>query len=365
MVTDANHVKLYNPTTNWSLRLTFSSTWQDVPQTKYRYKKIDLGKGRVKYLILNTNRADVVRVIITQDGYIRGKKSKYNSRFVGYAVLQHLGLSTYLPGKDITSYARKIGIRGKKTRKLFIEVVSGKYSPKGVAAILQLLQPETEEQTQYILQQTLQLPITRRTYQVPHTIIAKLKQPDGTFDFFMHRSLEYRVKVLQCRFVFDILRMIIEMGLSTSEIPRGTPHQVHEFLSTYQQRLETQDLKIPYLHHEQAFLASLNEQDTGWKFVFPATTHTLLEWGNKLYHCIGTYGQQAYTKRCLLLAAYRGDDLVYTLSLNLHVKQFVVEQFYGLYNASPNDVDNMTIRNAIKEANDKAFRPDHMLEIAT
>ncbi len=71
----------------------------------------------------------------------------------------------------------------------------------------------------------------------------------------------------------------------------------------------------------------------------PKDTWTVMEYGEKLKHCIAGYARNAVNKQCVLMAIYKGGELKY----NLEIRNEQIRQFRGKCNCDPEAADRVIV----------------------
>ena len=90
----------------------------------------------------------------------------------------------------------------------------------------------------------------------------------------------------------------------------------------------------------------------GLVFVVPRTAHMLLEWGNALNTCIGSYADKAIKRHCYLLGVMAERELKYAIEID---RQGRIVQFSGRRNSRPAAQDRAAVEAFLRPRLEELF----------
>jgi hypothetical protein len=128
------------------------------------------------------------------------------------------------------------------------------------------------------------------------------------------------------------------------ELPKApkTIVELHDYLSGEQAKLRHKNRPIP-LSDKLKEIDGAKVDDL--EIEVARDTHTLVHWGQKMKHCIGSYADRALEGDYVLLGLKKDGQLVYNISLY----RGTIDQFKGFANKYPSPEDERKVVNFLKE----------------
>lgn len=118
--------------------------------------------------------------------------------------------------------------------------------------------------------------------------------------------------------------------------------ELHDYLASEQRKLATIDRAIPY---KREFEAINRAKVDDLEIVLPKSTHELVNWGQRMSNCLGSYANLAVKREVVLFAAMKGEEMAY----NVSIRGKKLEQFYGPYNRAPDENDKKKVVDFLTE----------------
>lgn len=107
---------------------------------------------------------------------------------------------------------------------------------------------------------------------------------------------------------------------------KGTLREIHDNLTTDYKKVRFKNKTIPYNEEE----LKLNEEIDGFKFILAKDTHQLIDVGNYMGICVGSYGEGAYNKNLIIVTMIQDGKYVGCIELSKDGK--VLRQAKAKYN---------------------------------
>jgi hypothetical protein len=173
-----------------------------------------------------------------------------------------------------------------------------------------------------------------------------------TREFFKARAVPVRLNLIKNLvdarngYVFtDTINIWHQIKHEITTIPKDVEkdwNKFHDWLAIEQRKIATKPQAIPYTEKELKIDGAEVED---LSIELPKDTHKLIEWGQALSHCVGSYGQYAVEKRCTILGVKKAGKLKYCIELGREG----MRQFRGHHNSDPDLFDKQNIENLLKE----------------
>lgn len=119
---------------------------------------------------------------------------------------------------------------------------------------------------------------------------------------------------------------IKEEGMVNPKSLKGTLREIHDNLTTDYKKVRFKNKTIPYNEEE----LKLNEEIDGFKFILAKDTHQLIDVGNYMGICVGSYGENAYNKNLIIVTMIQDGKYVGCIELSKDGK--VLRQAKAKYN---------------------------------
>jgi hypothetical protein len=133
-----------------------------------------------------------------------------------------------------------------------------------------------------------------------------------------------------------------------------TLRELHDYISKEVNKLKHADFPLTFANRPE-FLSidgvdttvlSADKKHRHLKIIVPKTNHELIDWGQKLSNCIGTYGDRVNSsKDQFLLGVEEFGKLKYAIEIN----RGYINQFHGHGNSRPDMTDKEVIESIIKQ----------------
>jgi len=129
------------------------------------------------------------------------------------------------------------------------------------------------------------------------------------------------------------------------EIPRNLKpcwHDLHNYIyRQHQKRIRP----VEEFKYEDKILGIHGACEDNLSIRLPQNSHDLIDWGNELSHCVGSYGSMVAQKRCTIFGVFKEEKIKYCLQ----VTGRKVVQFRGKHNCSPEKEDSEKVIRVLKE----------------
>lgn len=123
---------------------------------------------------------------------------------------------------------------------------------------------------------------------------------------------------------------------------KPTWEELHNFIYRQHQKRLTEQKEIRY---KDEILEIDGAAEGDLRIELPQNTHTLIDWGNALSHCVGSYGSMAAQKYCEIVGVFKNNEIKYCLEL----RGRRIVQFKGKHNCFPEPEDEMVVRRILCE----------------
>lgn len=139
--------------------------------------------------------------------------------------------------------------------------------------------------------------------------------------------------------ITDTLRMFnqLERDFDVTFVPGQIQakgwHELHEAV-----RLDLRDRRHVKREIKQVDLAKDIAKVTfknGYQVIQPADTHELMDWGNKMGHCIGSYASEAFSGQSVFLGIIKDGKMIGNAQIKVKAKRLM--QIFGKHNALLDD----------------------------
>jgi hypothetical protein len=142
--------------------------------------------------------------------------------------------------------------------------------------------------------------------------------------------------------LIDTARMYLEYKDSIQNIPvDGTIEEIHNYISKEQRKVKTPNFIFEY-SDKQLKMDGLIIDDL--RIELPKDSYTLIDYGQKMSNCIGSYAHYVAGKQGVLLGIYKDNVLTYNVEIQ---KSGHVNQFYTARNQSAPKEDVDKVLNAL------------------
>lgn len=121
-------------------------------------------------------------------------------------------------------------------------------------------------------------------------------------------------KLVEIGTYYDLIKANIEIDIQSMNFVNDC-ETIHEFLKREHGRIKNPNFP---LNNDGEIEALDNVEFDGFKIVVPKTNHDLIDWGIKMNHCVGTYGNTVKRKerQILGIADKRTDEMLYTADIS-------------------------------------------------
>lgn len=170
------------------------------------------------------------------------------------------------------------------------------------------------------------------------------------YEFLKNVPANRRIEYMNCDHLLDIIRMVnyVKARVNVEIDYSMRAEELHQWASGEYNKILNPNLPIPYSPEmlENVEIMNYNLIDEVVSIRLAVDTYELVQWGNELSHCIGTYGRSAVDGRSVLFGVFVGEELTYTIEAN---QKFHIRQFYGKRNSRPHVDHDTVVRLAFKD----------------
>jgi hypothetical protein len=140
---------------------------------------------------------------------------------------------------------------------------------------------------------------------------------DGVYNLTINNNVSFNtVGYADMTYILrDTARMYVEYK-DKMVLPKKykTVLELHDVVARQHTQYQEEKLNQP-IEYPEWVLALENHVVNGLRIHLARHTSELTQWGQKLGHCIASYRERAIAQKCILLALFRGDELVYNAEL--------------------------------------------------
>lgn len=145
---------------------------------------------------------------------------------------------------------------------------------------------------------------------------------------------------------WDMLRMLHgyeeRAGKSFNFIDVASFKELHDYAAKEWSKIKNPCVVFEY---KKGAVEIDNATVGDFKIVLPKNSYELIDWGQKMSNCVGSYSSLIKNNNCLVLGVEKGGELKY----NIEIRGGAIGQFYGPRNSSPPLEDKSVVEEFLVE----------------